>query len=205
MPEATARTFLEGEHFVHKELWKVVERQLEHAAANPTGSFYDNLAAITFASLFIEGYLNFVGQLLAPAFWKDERKHFSKVGFLGKLRKVLELADVHVDESARPFSTIRKLQRLRDRIVHARPEKITESVHHHPGALPDFQHAPLNALLTKQETERFVTDVRELAETIHASVRRKAHSPWLGTSPFGGITMHVSGHTELARPVVTNV
>ena len=59
-------TSVEGERFIHKELWRVVIRQLEHAKANPSGAFYDDLVAMTFAFHALEAYLNYVGEKLAP-------------------------------------------------------------------------------------------------------------------------------------------
>lgn len=43
------RTTIEGERFVHKELWRIVMRQLEHSKKNPSGAFYDDLVAMVFA------------------------------------------------------------------------------------------------------------------------------------------------------------
>jgi hypothetical protein len=104
---------------------------------------------------------------------------------------------VHVDASTRPVCTVRELQTLRDRVVHARPEAINKTFSHAVGKLPLFHNVALIDMLTKQKTALFVKDGRALTERIHADAQRKAHSPWLGTPPFGGITMHVSGHTEL--------
>jgi hypothetical protein len=43
------RTKIEGERFLHRELWRAVGRQLEVAAQYPAGSFSDYLVAMTFA------------------------------------------------------------------------------------------------------------------------------------------------------------
>src|SRR5688572_20133205 len=91
------QTTVEGERFIHKELWRVVERQLDHAKRIPSGAFYDHLVAMTFAFHTLEAYLNYVGEKLAPDIWKDERNYFRKEpfrGFDGKVRKVLELVGV---------------------------------------------------------------------------------------------------------------
>ena len=60
------QTFIEGERFLHRELWRVVERQLNHASVTPKGAFYDDLVAMVFALHTLEAYLNFAGERLAP-------------------------------------------------------------------------------------------------------------------------------------------
>ena len=62
----SVRTSVEGERFLHKDLWRVVERQLDHALGTPRGAFYDDLVAMVFALHALEAYLNFVGERVAP-------------------------------------------------------------------------------------------------------------------------------------------
>jgi hypothetical protein len=44
-------TELDGEIFVHRHVWKVVERQLEHAQKHQIGSRYDYLVAMVTLTL----------------------------------------------------------------------------------------------------------------------------------------------------------
>src|SRR4051794_8056667 len=121
------RVEVEGEHLLHRILWQVVERQLSNASKNPSGSFYDDLAAMVFASHALEAYVNFVGERLDPEFWKDERIHFRATGFAGKLSKILELCGIEEpSKTERPYSTVWTLKALRDRIAHAKPERFSE-------------------------------------------------------------------------------
>ena len=43
-------TTYDGEHFLHKELWRVVDRQIAHSERFPQGSLYDDMIAMVFAS-----------------------------------------------------------------------------------------------------------------------------------------------------------
>ena len=144
----TVRTSVEGERFLHKDLWRVVERQLDHALGTPRGAFYDDLVAMVFALHALEAYLNFVGERVAPEIWKDEREFFRNVpyrGFDGKVRKVLEL--VGLAEPAcdiRPYSTVWVLKDLRDLIAHAKPMTFVKVIEHSSEEELLFLESPLS-------------------------------------------------------------
>ena len=63
------RRFIEeasGEEYVHRDVWRVVKRQIAYAEANPKGALLDDLVALVFASHALEGYANFLGAKIAP-------------------------------------------------------------------------------------------------------------------------------------------
>jgi hypothetical protein len=78
----------ESEEYLHKTAWSVVLRQIEHAEATPHGVLYDYLVAMVFAFHSLEGYLNFVGDKIAPELWADERETFKNTGLFGKLAAI---------------------------------------------------------------------------------------------------------------------
>jgi len=197
-----ARTTVEGERFLHKDLWRVVERQLEHAVGTPQGAFYDDLVAMVFALLALEAYLNFLGERVAPEIWKDERNFFRKEpyrGFDGKLRKVLEL--VGVPEPARdirPYSTVWFLKDLRDLIAHAKPMRFTNAIEHEVDQEPSIFHSPLRDVITRENAERARDDIKTFIESIHAAAIPKVSDIWFGPAAFGGTVQHSSSHGTIA-------
>jgi hypothetical protein len=170
---------------------------MEHAKANPTGRFYDNLVAMVFAFLSLEAYLNFAGDRLDPNYWRGERKHFAKTGFRGKLEKVLTLAGVHYQAGRRPFTTVDQLNALRDLIAHGKTLPINKRVRHAIGYVPSLKHTPLTKLVTDRLAAITVEDVRNLAQSIHQSAtgKKMRHINWWGDSAFGGITLHMERST----------
>jgi hypothetical protein len=143
------RTTIEGERFLHRELWAVVERQLGHAAGTPRGSAKDHLVAMVFSFNTLEAYLNYAGEHLAPQIWKDERNFFRSEpfrGFDGKVRKVLELVGLEEPiRTDRPYSTVWMLKDLRDLIAHAKPLKFSYVVEHSADDEPSMFHSPIKA------------------------------------------------------------
>jgi hypothetical protein len=190
----TVRTSVDGETYLHKMLWRVVARQIEHASTNPDGSFYDDLVAMVFASHTLEAYLNFVGERLDPAFWKDERRHFRATGFDGKVRKVLELCQIEEpNRTDRPYHTVWKLKELRDRIAHAKPERFSATTVHSADVEPDLYGTPLDGLVTHQQACEAAEDVKKFIAMIHSAAKRRVSDVGFGTDALSGILQHSTG------------
>lgn len=196
----TGRTQIEGERFLHKDLWRVVERQLEHAVGTPTGSFYDHLVAMVFALHALEAYLNFVGGRLAPNIWKIEREFFRNEpyrGFGGKVKKVLELADlVEPARDIRPYSTVWLLKDLRDLIVHAKPYEFTKLIDNTIDEDSQWNLTDFDSLVSRDNAQRARDDIKVFVESIHTAAKSKTADLWLWGAPFDGIIQHSSGQTS---------
>lgn len=198
-----ARTLVEGERFLHKDLWRVVERQLEHAVGTPRGAFYDDLVAMVFALHAREAYLNFVGECIAPDIWKDEREYFRREpyrGFDGKVRKVFDLVGIaETARDVRPYSTVWLLKDLRDIFAHAKPMRFGSVIEHSFDGEPSLLHSPLREVVTHENAERARDDIKAFTEAIHAAAIPKVKDDiWFGPTAFGGTFQYSSGHTTLA-------
>lgn len=198
----TARTLIEGERFLHKDLWQVVERQLKHAVETPTGSYYDHLVAMVFALHSLEAYLNFVGGRLAPEIWKNEREFFRKQpyqGFDGKVRKILELVDLtETSRDVRPYSTVWFLKNLRDKIAHAKPFTFGHTIEHAVDEEPPLDRTSFDTIVSRENAERARDDIYIFVENIHTAAKPKVSDVWFGDIPFGGPIQYSSGHTTVA-------
>jgi hypothetical protein len=119
------RQFVEvsdGEEYLHKETWRVVQRQFERPPDPKRGALYDDLVAMVFASHTLEGYLNFIGDKILPELWKKERDIAGGLeGKLGLILRKCGLSDF--DKGRRPYATVSALKNLRDSIVHPRTYK----------------------------------------------------------------------------------
>lgn len=197
----TARTTIEGQRFLHKDLWRVVKRQLEYSKANPKGAFYDDLVAMVFALHALEAYLNYVGEHLAPEVWIDERNYFRREpnrGFDGKLRKVLELCGLpEPSREARPYKTVWDLKTLRDLMAHAKPERLLLDVHHHVDEEPPLLNTPLDEAVTAEKAQQAYEDISSFAQSIHSAAGPKIRDIWFGDLAFGGALQFGSGSTSL--------
>jgi len=196
-------TSVEGERFVHKELWRVVLRQGEHAKQAPRGSFYDDLVAMMFCFHALEAYLNYVGEKLAPDLWKDEREYFSRQpyrGFDGKIRKVLELAGLsEPPRNQRPYSSVWTLKKLRDLLAHGKVEVIDTSIEHAADEPSPWVRTELDSLVTEANAAIARDDVMSIAQAIHNATKPKVRDVWFRSAgPFDGVLQHDEGSGHIA-------
>lgn len=195
------QTTIEGQRFLHKDLWRVVKRQLDYSKVNPKGAFYDDLVAMVFAFHALEAYLNYVGELLAPQIWIDERNYFRKEpyrGFDGKVRKVLELCGLpEPKRELRPYKTVWDLKELRDLMAHAKPERLALDVHHHIDEEPPLLSTSLDTTVTAENAQNAYEDIATFAQSLHNAARSEISDIWFGDFAFGGVHQFGSGSTSL--------
>ena len=191
-----------GEEYLHKDAWAVVRRQLEHAEANHRGALYDDLVAMIFAFHSIEGFLNFVGDKIAPEIWRDEKEHFKGTGIDGKLKKICKLCGLgEPQKGRRPYSTLSTLKYLRDEMAHPKPRKTKRVKQFTEGKTPPLFPTPyLSTLVSHEKALQARDDVKRIADDIHNASRAKFPDADLGTDALEGIFAMRTTDTRLAEP-----
>src|SRR5580692_5004930 len=112
----------EGEEYLHKETWRVVNRQFDPPDDRKKGATYDDLVAMVFAAHSLEGYLNFIGDKILPELWQKERE--IEGGFEGKLARILQECGLNkFEKGRRPYSTVTELTTLRNNLAHPKTKK----------------------------------------------------------------------------------
>ncbi len=188
------------EDYLHRDVWRVVNRQLEYAKTNRTGALYDDLVAMVFSYHALEGYLNFVGAKLAPDLWKDEKKEFSDTGIAGKLTAICDFCGIDVfEKSRRPYSTVIALKKLRDSMAHPKTQKTNHRKEFVEGkTLPLFRPSYLAQLVSHQKAMRAHDDVRTIAARIYSAALSRFPNVHIGDDPFEGMISMNSATTRLA-------
>jgi hypothetical protein len=201
-PKKSSKPMLEtkydGEDLPHRLMWVVVEEQAELAKTREGDWSIPSLAAMVFAFLAMEAYLNYVGLRLAPEIWEKEREHFRTTGFKGKLREVMDTAGLNWEPGKRPIQTVLGLEKLRNAIAHGRPERRAGKILHAEGTEPPYPAFSLRSMFTpKSKMPKAVHDVEQLANGIHiaAKPRLKAADVLFGREAFRGPLSYNSRET----------
>ena len=158
----------------HTFLWAGAQ-VIEVTAGNQVGSEFHRLTALLYRYLAFEGYLNWVGPIVCPAAWRDERRFFASgryAGTLGKFRLLIKEFRVTMPANKRPYSTIVRVAALRDQLVHPRPQASARIVRaRSKPALPLAWH--IGQLATKELCERARTDIWDACEVIHVAGKER--------------------------------
>jgi len=192
---------IEAEDYLHREAWRVVNRQIEYAEANPGGALYDDLVAMMFAYHSFEGYLNFVGEKIAPDLWKEERRQFGDTGIAGKLGAICVRCEISIPEKGRrPYSTVTQLKKLRDSMAHPKTYKTSQKTEFLEGKTPPlFRRSYLARLVNHTKAIRARDDVKFIADRIHSAAVNRFPTSRLGNDAFEGMFGMGSSTTRLVE------
>ena len=104
--------------------WITARKALKHAEAREAGHFYFCMMAGVFAAFAVEAFLNHTGQQRMHDWATLERR----LGPRDKLLLLRQVARWSVDESKRPFQTLRQMLRLRDALAHGKTVTVDTDV-----------------------------------------------------------------------------
>jgi hypothetical protein len=170
-----AHSTWEGEVYSHRQLWRGARAMRARAEADASGRLYFDMAAMLFARLTLEAYCNFVLDVLDPELFANEREHFGS-SIDAKLAWVAERAAIALDRGKRPYQTVGVLNRLRDKIVHAKPEVYAgEELHPAEVERPFMAPGELESSVAPEACARALADVEALCEELHAALYAAAN------------------------------
>jgi hypothetical protein len=84
------------------------------------GIYHEMLAGLTMTAFAMEANINFIGDKVVGTAWNEREAYWKKVKLIfGTLK-------INADFQKRPYSSIEKLQKLRDALAHGKPERVAE-------------------------------------------------------------------------------
>jgi hypothetical protein len=178
----------EGEDYLHKYVWRAALRQLEQAKKKLPGSIYEDMVAMTLAFHALEGYLNFLGDKIAPELWEKEREVFRSGGIMGKLTELHQRCRLPVLSKGRqPYSTIKSLEKLRNCIAHPKTIK-TRSIKEfdEDKERPLFPPSMLEGLVSHTRAIQSLERVKFIADSLHKAAGDLFPDAGLGSSALEG-------------------
>jgi len=133
------------------------------------------LGAMLLYFFAFEGYLNWLGNRVAPEVWQEEREFFSRPPYQGGLGKYRFLAKVvrlpAPDASQGPFQTAKDLLKLRDMAVHPKAEAGDRLVKFADGHFPMDYRGRLAEKVSPKKAGRARDHLAELAEDLHREAK----------------------------------
>lgn len=112
--------------FSYEFLWRAAQTALQMAEIEDPRIRKDHLSIHSLLAGFLafEGFINYVGEEIAPEAWKDERGFFSKKPFRGIKGKVdylfTRFPGKALDKGAEPYQTFQRTRATRDNLAHNR-------------------------------------------------------------------------------------
>lgn len=154
--------------FSYEILWRAALTALDMAEVKDPRIRPDHLSIHCILSGFLafEGFINFVGDEIAPETWKTEKEFFSRSKFKGIVGKVEYLfslfPNVELKKGEEPYQTFSRVKETRDNLAHNR-------VIHYAEVTPDGDCSLLTKwedFDTPEKVRPALQRLKELAELI---------------------------------------
>ena len=178
------------ETYNHRLLWVAATKNLEEAESQRPDAKYFALSAMYLYFAAFEGYLNWLGDRIAPDIWKTERTFFScppHKGTVGKLRYLHQmLYDADLDFSQGSPQTVQELEALRNRIAHPKTEAGKRIVKHLSHHFPPPYASNLEKTVSPLKARQAKAHLESLAECLHQKARLKHGDCIVELKPFNG-------------------
>lgn len=159
------------EIYNHRVLWATAQKNLLQSRESENDVLYFALSAMLMMYFSFEGYLNWLGHLIAPDVWISEKEFFNKAPYQGTLGKYLFLSKILVleppEKSKGPFQTLKELQQLRDKSVHPRTERGNKNVKYTEGKATPNHRSWLSTSVTKQKRDTAEKHIQKMVKTLH--------------------------------------
>lgn len=187
--------------FAYESVWRAAQSALQAASIKNPKIRKHHLAIQSFLCAFIafEGFINFVGDEIAPDAWKTERQFFggrSKFrGIIGKVDFLLsKFSEGHSIKKSAHYTEFLRLKSTRDFLAHMKPEKKKEVS---PEGNPSFS-SQLDTIQTPRAAGKALKTLKALAELIRVEAIKVLNEEYqishLNYPAFKGPLGSSSGH-----------
>ncbi len=179
------RCKVEEEIYTHEYLWRSSSTLLNQN--DPDLSYHHLLPALLLSFMAFEAFINFLGIVLLPNLWKDEKTNFKGKGIEGKINEIVSMLPQFTWKKGQyPYQRIKQLEAFRGLVAHGNVNS-----HEYMAAREDdgthfqFQHA-WDSYLTKSSITKSREDIRNFCQSLLIEARNVSDHPHLTFDAFEG-------------------
>lgn len=107
--------------YTHEYLWRSSTSLLNNVE-DSEADYQQLIPSLLLAFLAYEAFINFLGHVLSPELWKEEKKNFKGKGLEGKVGAIVKcLPNTFIwKKGEQPYQTIKALEEFRDMVSHGK-------------------------------------------------------------------------------------
>ena len=174
-------------------LYQVAKKNLELAEKEVEGSFYPLITCLGFCAFLLESVMNEIGVALFADYWMSDHKKASPK----KKRNLIHARlGILCANGRHPFQTFHEVFRVRNLLVHAKPQKLDGSVHVATSGLAGQCGIPISELqhtATAENVRRIFNDTEAMIGEWARALPPNTHA---GLQCVGG-PFRIAGHTPV--------
>jgi len=180
--------------YTHEYLWRSSTYLLKNTVNSET-DYRQLIPSLLLAFLAYEAFINFLGHVLYPELWKDEKKNFKGKGLEGKVEAIVQrLPNAFTwKKGEQPYQAIKTLEEFRDMVSHGKV--VTNkyaSKQKEDGAHFCFQH-DWDKFLTISAIKSNRENISKFVNELLVAARSVSDEPHLVFEAFEGSLAHGEG------------
>jgi len=177
------------EVYTHEYLWRAAEVMAQESEQSEHNSLYFRIAALLLSYLAFEAFINFLGQLLFPEVWANEKDAFKGKGDIveAKISKLMEkLTDFEWRKGEAPYQKIKLLKDFRDIVTHGKFVRSNyETILKEDGSYIKWQHK-WDSFVQPPHVKEFMEAIRGFCQSLTLEARKSSDHLHLVFDAFDG-------------------
>lgn len=187
-------TLVREEIYTHQYLWQSGSQLLLQAKADEKSSFWFLLPALLLSFMAYEAFVNFIGCLLLPKCWENEKEYFKGKGLEGKLEAIAaKLPDFSWQKGERSYQCLKGIKMFRDQVAHGRVVVTNYTAERQEdGSHFQFRHQ-WDKYLSVPAVTQARDDIKSFCQSLVIFARKHSDHPQLQCDAFEGSLASAAG------------
>ncbi len=177
------------EIYTHKLLWRAAKAS-KRCESSERDRLYLDLSALMMAYFAFEGFVNFLGEIMCPELWVNEKQAFKGQGdtLEAKIGAIANKCDkFEWKKGERPYQDVKKLKKFRDSLAHAKVERTEYStLEKEDGSHIKWSHT-WDEFVKPSEVEKSMDSIKAFCQSLLVEARKHSDDECLVPDAFSGL------------------
>ena len=176
------------EVYTHEYLWRAAETLYKHASLGRR-QFYYRLSALMMVYISFEAFINFIGEIMCPDLWLNEKDAFRGKGdaIESKIDAIVrQFPGYEWRKGERPYQDVKRLKKFRDLVAHGKVIR-GEYVAFPKDDEIDFRWThEWDEFIEPAQVARSMSSVKTFSQSLLVEARKHSYEPHLLFGAFEG-------------------
>ena len=176
------------ENYTHNYLWRTAQT-LKRCECSQRDRFYLDLSALLMAYLALEAFVNFLGNIICPELWDDEKEAFRGQGdtIEAKIGAIAKACQFKWKKGERPYQDIKKLKKFRDSMVHGRVQASRYATQEREDGTHLRWNHTFYAFAKPSEVQKSMESIEAFCQSLLDEAQKHPHHGYLQSKAFSGL------------------
>ena len=183
------------EVYTHEYLWRAAET-LHKTAPLDRRYFHYRLSALMMAYLAFEAFINFIGEIMCPSLWANEKDAFRGKGdaIEAKIDAIVrQFPGYEWRKGERPYQDVKRLKRFRDLVTHGKVIRSEYVAFSNDDEINFRWTHEWDDFIEPEQVARSMSSIKTFSQSLLIEARKYSDEPHLVFDAFEGALASAEG------------